>query len=139
MTQPTPEPPHDPYESLGVLPGHAIPGFEALIKQLAPSFGYPAPAYRPAINFGYYANVIPVTADLGVAISTDGVGTKILIAQALEKYDTIGIDCVAMNVNDIICVGATPVSMVDYVAIERAEERFLRELGVGLARGAEEA
>ena len=80
-----------------------------------------------------------MTAELGVAISTDGVGTKNLIAQALEKYDTIGIDCVAMNVNDIICVGATPVSMVDYVAIERAEERFLRELGAGLARGAEEA
>ena len=68
------------------------------------------------------------TASTAIALSTDGVGTKLLIAQELEKYDTVGIDCVAMNANDIICVGARPISMVDYVAVERADPAFLGSL-----------
>ena len=78
--------------------------------------------------------------DLGesmLAISTDGVGTKILVANELEKWDTIGIDCVAMNVNDVLCVGAKPLCFVDYLAVERLDERIAREIGKGLQRGAE--
>jgi phosphoribosylformylglycinamidine cyclo-ligase len=124
------------YSRAGVRPAGEIPGFGALLRRLAVTFTYPAPESRPVIDFGYYANVIPVTPELGVAISTDGVGTKILVAEALGKFDTIGIDCVAMNVNDVICVGAVPLTMVDYVAIESPSDDLLEQLGIGLAEGA---
>src|SRR5579884_2983049 len=78
---------------------------------------------------GYFANVVAVGANLGVAISTDGVGTKLLVAQQLGQYDTIGIDCVAMNVNDVLCVGAEPVALVDYVAVARPDPAMLEALG----------
>ena len=126
------------YSGVGVKAPDEIPGFKALLRALQPTFRYAGSA-RPVIDFGYYANVIPVTPEIGVAISTDGVGTKILVAQALGKYDTVGIDCVAMNANDIICVGARPLAMVDYLAIEEAHDELLSELGKGLARGAEQA
>lgn len=90
------------------------------------------------MGFGFYANVLDLGNNLGLAISTDGVGTKILVAQMMDKYDTIGIDCVAMNVNDIICVGAEPIAMTDYIAVEKDDNpHLLSEVAVGLRRGAE--
>ncbi|KAF5429815.1 phosphoribosylformylglycinamidine cyclo-ligase [Candidatus Methanophagaceae archaeon] len=71
-----------------------------------------------------------------LAISTDGVGSKVLIAARLNKWDTIGIDCIAMNVNDVYCVGATPLSFVDYIAMENPDERIAAEVGKGLEEGA---
>ena len=76
---------------------------------------------------------------VGLAICTDGVGSKTIIADMMGKYDTIGIDCVAMNVNDMICVGATPLSLVDYIAIERSDAAMLDAIGAGLCAGAEMA
>src|SRR5262245_16551222 len=64
---------------------------------------------RVVLPIGYFANVIDV-GGIGIAICTDGVGSKTIVADMMRKYDTIGIDCVAMNVNDMICVGATPLS-----------------------------
>jgi phosphoribosylformylglycinamidine cyclo-ligase len=96
-------------------------------------------AVRPSLPLGYYANVLPVRADLAIAISTDGVGTKLLVAEEMGKLDTVGIDCVAMNANDIVCVGAEPISMVDYIAVEVADAAMLGELGKGLYAGAEAA
>jgi phosphoribosylformylglycinamidine cyclo-ligase len=80
---------------------------------------------------------VPVAPDLGIAISTDGVGTKLLVAQAVGRFDTVGIDCVAMNVNDVLCVGALPVALVDYIALEEATAERLDAIGRGLARGCE--
>jgi phosphoribosylformylglycinamidine cyclo-ligase len=88
------------------------------------------------LESGYFANVIDIGCDVAIAISTDGVGTKILVAQMMDKYDTIGIDCVAMNVNDILCVGAEPIAMVDYVAVQAPEPKLLEEIGKGLYEGA---
>jgi len=90
------------------------------------------------LDLGYFANVIEL-AGQGIAICTDGIGTKALIAQMMERYDTVGIDCVAMNVNDLLCVGAKPVSMVDYIAIEDADPVMIEQLGKGLADGAKMA
>ena len=73
----------------------------------------------------------------GIALSTDGVGTKLLVAEELERWDTVGIDCVAMNVNDVICVGAEPLAMLDYIAVPSADPGVCEQIGVGLARGAE--
>jgi phosphoribosylformylglycinamidine cyclo-ligase len=86
---------------------------------------------------GHYASVIRLDERTGIALSTDGVGTKLLVAEQLGRYDSIGIDCVAMNVNDVICVGAEPLAMLDYIAIDRADPEICAEVGVGLARGAE--
>src|SRR5262249_7348707 len=75
--------------------------------------------------------------NLGIAISTDGVGTKLLVAESVGRYDTVGIDCVAMNVNDVLCVGARPIALVDYVAVVEASAELLGPLGEGIARGCE--
>jgi phosphoribosylformylglycinamidine cyclo-ligase len=88
---------------------------------------------------GHYANVIPVAPNLGIALSTDGVGSKAIVAEQLQRFDTIGIDCVAMNVNDVICVGAEPIAMLDYLSVQSADPEMLRAIGVGLAEGAERA
>jgi phosphoribosylformylglycinamidine cyclo-ligase len=88
---------------------------------------------------GHYASVIRLDEKTGVALSTDGVGTKLAVAEQLRRYDSVGIDCVAMNVNDVICVGAEPLAMLDYVAVEQADDEVCRQIGVGLARGADEA
>jgi phosphoribosylformylglycinamidine cyclo-ligase len=87
---------------------------------------------------GYFANVLDVGGK-GIALCTDGVGSKSVVATMIGKYDTIGIDCVAMNVNDMICVGAEPLSMVDYIAIDKADAKILDEIGIGLAEGAARA
>jgi len=94
---------------------------------------------KPTLPLGYFANVLALSPNLGLAISTDGVGTKILVAQDMGKYDTVGIDCVAMNANDVICVGARPISMVDYIAVQQADPEFLGEIGKGLYEGARQA
>src|SRR5205807_3247176 len=88
------------------------------------------------LPIGYFANVIDLGGGVGLAVSTDGVGTKILIAQMMDKYDTIGIDCVAMNVNDVLCVGAEPTTMVDYLAVQQLRPRLVAEIAEGLKNGA---
>src|SRR5207245_1006030 len=86
---------------------------------------------------GHYASVIRVTPELGVALATDSVGSKVIVAEQTGRFDTIGIDCVAMNVNDLVCVGAEPLALLDYIAVERADEEQLRQLALGLKAGAE--
>jgi phosphoribosylformylglycinamidine cyclo-ligase len=73
---------------------------------------------------------------MGLALTSDGVGTKVLVAQQLGRYDTVGIDCVAMNVNDLLCVGARPLSLVDYIAVQEADPDILADIAKGLAEGA---
>src|SRR5271155_1513431 len=90
------------------------------------------------LDIGYFANVIDI-GGVGLALCTDGVGSKSIVADMLKKYDTIGIDCVAMNVNDVICVGARPISMVDYIAVEAADADMLGAIAIGLAEGARQA
>ena len=59
------------------------------------------------------------------------------MAEQAGRYDTVGIDCVAMNVNDIVCVGAEPIALLDYLAVEQADPEVMRQIAVGLKRGAE--
>jgi phosphoribosylformylglycinamidine cyclo-ligase len=124
----------DAYAKAGVDQGAADSAVSALVGALGairldrPSAQVPLP--------GHYASVIRIAENLGVALSTDGVGTKLMIAEELGRLDTVGIDCVAMNVNDVICVGAEPLAMLDYIAIERADPEVCEQLGIGLARGA---
>ena len=66
---------------------------------------------------------------------TDGVGTKIRIAQLMDKHNTVGIDCVAMCVNDIICCGAKPLFFLDYIAIGKNEPEKVATIVSGVAEG----
>ena len=108
----------------------------AAIKGTWPAAGQPGAV---ALDIGYFANVVDIGGGAGLALCTDGVGSKSIVADMMKKYDTIGIDCVAMNVNDLICVGARPVSMVDYIAVEAADADMLGTLAIGLAEGARQA
>lgn len=93
--------------------------------------------YRDIItDSGHYAALVKLN-DKAIAMSTDGVGSKILIAKMMEKYDTIGIDCIAMVVNDILCVGAEPIALVDYLAVEEPNPEIAEEIADGLVKGAE--
>ncbi len=86
---------------------------------------------------GHYASVIRIAPDLGVALATDSVGSKVIVAEQAQRFGTIGIDCVAMNVNDLICVGAEPLALLDYLAVESRRPdpaRGARRAGCGRAR-----
>ena len=85
-----------------------------------------------------YAGLIDI-GDRYLALATDGVGTKLLVAEAIGDYSTIGIDCIAMNVNDLVAAGVEPVAFVDYLAIDEPDEDLTNEIGEGLAVGLEEA
>lgn len=125
----------DAYAKAGVDQGAADSAVDGLVRALgAIQLGRPS---RQVPLPGHYASVIKLDERTGIALSTDGVGTKLLVAEQLGRFDTIGIDCVAMNVNDVICVGAEPLAMLDYIAIERADPEVCEQVGVGLARGAE--
>ena len=87
-------------------------------------------------GFGHYAGIVEIPGRKLLATHTDGVGTKVVIANMMKKYDTIGIDCVAMNVNDVICVGATPISFVDYIAANKNNQRIFEKIVEGLVQGA---
>jgi phosphoribosylformylglycinamidine cyclo-ligase len=88
---------------------------------------------------GHYAAVLEVAPNLGIAVGTDGVGSKLIVAEQAGRYDTVGIDCVAMNVNDVVCVGAEPLAVLDYLAVERMDEEAMRSIAIGLKTGAEQA
>jgi phosphoribosylformylglycinamidine cyclo-ligase len=125
----------DAYAKAGVDQGAADSAVAGLVKALgAIQLGRPS---RQVPLPGHYASVIKLDERTGIALSTDGVGTKLMVAEELGRFDSIGIDCVAMNVNDVICVGAEPLAMLDYIAIDRADPAVCAEVGVGLARGAE--
>jgi len=89
-------------------------------------------------DVGSFANVMDF-GDYALALCMDGVGSKVLVAQELGKYDTVGIDCVAMNVNDAICLGAEPVSMVDYIAMQHLDDEIAKDISKGLYEGAKQA
>ncbi|WP_158056690.1 phosphoribosylformylglycinamidine cyclo-ligase [Halorussus halophilus] len=90
------------------------------------------------IDESEYAGLIDI-GDRYLALATDGVGTKLLVAEALGDYSTVGIDCMAMNANDLVASGVEPVAFVDYLAVDEPSEEFSEQVGDGLAAGAEEA
>jgi phosphoribosylformylglycinamidine cyclo-ligase len=92
-----------------------------------------------AVDVGYFASVLELVPGMGLAVAADGVGTKLLVSQIVGRYDTVGIDLVAMNVNDLVCVGAEPIAILDYVAVEGLDAEMLDGIGRGLYEGARQA
>ena len=126
------------YKTAGVDTTAAQSGLQKIIAAIKQTWPAPGTIGAVKLDIGYFANVIDI-GGIGLAICTDGVGSKTIIAQMTGRYDTIGIDCVAMNVNDVICVGARPISMVDYIAVENADAEMLGAIAIGLAAGAKQA
>ncbi|MDE3134686.1 MAG: phosphoribosylformylglycinamidine cyclo-ligase [Acidobacteriota bacterium] len=131
----------DAYAAAGVDTHQADQGVAAIVGVLKAietgreSLSVPLP--------GHYASVMrlpgALAPNVGIALATDSVGSKVIVAEQTGRFDTIGIDCVAMNVNDLICVGAQPLALLDYIAVERAEPELLAAIGRGLAVGAADA
>lgn len=110
---------------------------ERLINLAKTTFNFRKTIGKPQIDIGHFAALVNIGMNNSLAIKTDGVGTKTFIAQMMKKYDTIGIDCVAMNVNDIICVGAEPISLLDYIAVQDPDPDMIEDIGKGLVKGCE--
>ena len=125
----------DAYTRAGVSQRHADSAVAALVSHLSrietgkPSRVVPLP--------GHYASVLRIDDRNGIAFGTDGVGTKMVVAERMDRFDTIGIDCIAMNVNDLVCVGAEPIALVDFILCRTANPEICGAIGQGLRRGAE--
>lgn len=108
----------------------SIEAMKAVLKSRRKGFG------APMTEIGHYAGLLDM-GSFALAMTTDGVGSKVLIANAISKWDTVGIDCIAMNVNDLYAIGAEPIAFVDYLAVEKVDPERAAQIAVGLARGAE--
>jgi phosphoribosylformylglycinamidine cyclo-ligase len=130
---------HTAYRDSGVDTDEADVGLHRLVEHITRTWPPRDKFGGVQLDIGYFANIIDIGGGVGLVICTDGVGSKAIIAQMMDKYDTIGIDCIAMNVNDLICVGARPLSLVDYIAVEHVNAQVLEAIGIGLADGARQA
>jgi len=127
------------YSGAGVDTSAAARETSALARVLARTASFREGTGESVLDHGYYASALRITDDLALAVCTDGVGSKLMVAERMDKLDTVGIDCIAMNVNDLVCVGAEPLALVDYVAVESLRPGLLEEIAKGLVEGARQA
>jgi phosphoribosylformylglycinamidine cyclo-ligase len=121
------------YAQAGVdisLENRSIEAMKSVLTTRRKGFG------APLTDIGHYAGLLDM-GSFALAMTTDGVGSKVLIANAISKWDTVGIDCIAMNVNDLYAIGAEPIAFVDYLAVEKVDPERAEQIAIGLARGAE--
>ena len=108
----------------------SIDAMKAVLTTKRKGFG------APLTEIGHYAGLLDM-GSFALAMTTDGVGSKVLIASAMMKWDTVGIDCIAMNVNDLYAIGAEPIAFVDYLAVEKVDHERSGQIAIGLQKGAE--
>lgn len=125
------------YRDVGVDIGSVRRGHKSIGEIIAVTHKM-LPFGKVATGFGHYAGLVKLGRET-IALHTDGVGTKVIVAQMMNKFSTVGIDCIAMNVNDIICVGAQPIAFVDYIALRHPNESLLQEIARGLVKGAQQS
>jgi phosphoribosylformylglycinamidine cyclo-ligase len=89
-------------------------------------------------SVGHFAGLIDF-GEMALALTTDGVGTKMLVADQMQDWSTVGIDCIAMNVNDLYVMNMEPVAFVDYIATDKLSEEKMAQIGTGLNEGARQA
>jgi phosphoribosylformylglycinamidine cyclo-ligase len=125
------------YEKAGVNV-HKIRSIQKNIgKMITKSYSFQKMG-KVILGFGHYSGLISI-GNTVLALHTDGVGTKVLVAQKMKCFDTIGIDCIAMNVNDIICTGAQPFAFVDYIGLKKVNDELVKKIMKGLITGAKAA
>lgn len=120
------------YREAGVDIRLEADGVAALVRELTHRRAGP---YAPVGGTGHFAGLIEFGEHV-LALATDGVGTKMMVADAVRDWSTVGIDCIAMNVNDLYVMNIEPVAFVDYIATERVDPAQMAELGRGLNEGA---
>jgi len=119
--------------------GVDISAEEEAIRALQKHFKAKKKGRGSPINIeGAYAGLLDM-GDFIIGITTDGVGSKVLVATEMGNWKTIGIDCMAMNVNDLYAMGLEPMAFVDYLAMESIEPSIADQIGQGLAKGAKMA
>ncbi|MEA3203664.1 MAG: phosphoribosylformylglycinamidine cyclo-ligase [Thermoplasmata archaeon] len=111
----------------------AVEALAAMVSFHRTGFG------APMGKIGHFAGLVDFGAEDALVLCTDGVGSKVEVANALRKWDTVGIDCVAMNVNDALCVGAEPLAFVDYLAVQDPDPELTKQVGIGLNEGARQS
>ena len=128
------------YAKAGVDVSQVRKSHEALARLLESTFRTrKGKVGHPVFPIGHYAGLVDLKDGRVLSLHTDSVGTKVIIAQLMRTYDTIGIDCVAMCANDLICTGAEPISFLDYLAMAKHDRRIVDEIAVGLVKGAKQA
>lgn len=126
------------YRDAGVDTSEADNGLKKLVRRVVKTWPPEHQFGSVQLGIGYFANVVDF-GGTGLAICMDGVGSKAIVAGDMNCYDTIGIDCVAMNVNNLICVEARPVSFVDYIGVEEIDEFMIDQISIGLVEGAQQS
>lgn len=124
------------YAASGVDEPREQQALAGMLRNFARTVGVRTGVGSAIAETDHFGSLIRLAGNLGLAITTDGVGTKLMLAQQLRRYKEIAHDLVANNVNDVLCMGATPVSLVDYIGIDVADERFLEEFSSALADAA---
>ena len=130
---------HLSYAEAGVDTDAAARGLAALLGWVRRTEAYRTGLGAPLVPNGFFANVLGMTDRLSLAISTDGVGSKSAVAQLAGRYESIGWDAVAVNVNDVVCVGAEPAALVDYISLQAPHPDLLEQLGKGMHDAAQRA
>ena len=131
----------DPYASAGVDEEHEQDVFARAMRPWLARTKVRSPLVTQITGLasGYFATMLHIPPGPPLALTTDGVGTKILLAREANRWEPVGVDCVANNVNDVICTGAVPLALLDYIATDRIDEAVLEAVARGLYLGAEEA
>jgi phosphoribosylformylglycinamidine cyclo-ligase len=128
------------YARAGVDRGQISAAHRILARKLATTFQTRKRRFgQPVFPIGHYAGLVDIGDGRVLSLHTDSVGTKVMVAQLMRKYDTIGIDCVAMCANDLICTGSEPVAFLDYLAVSKPNSAVTAEIADGLVEGARQA
>ena len=128
------------YAKAGVDSRHVREAHKLLARRLESTFQLrKGKVGWPLVPIGHYAGLVDLGAGKVLGLHTDSVGTKVLVAHMMDRFDTVGIDCVAMCANDLICTGAEPISFLDYMAMNRPDRSIVEEVAIGLVKGAREA
>jgi phosphoribosylformylglycinamidine cyclo-ligase len=106
------------------------------LKKLQETYKYSA---RGPVMRLPYGNIFPINKNIYLDLVIEGVGTKVLLAQLAEKYDTVGVDAVAMAVNDVIRSGATPLAIADNIHAQTSNPKLVKAWLEGIAKGAAQA
>src|SRR5947199_9444909 len=128
------------YAKAGVDSRHVRASHEVLARRIESTFQTRKRKVGwPLFPIGHYAGLVDLGDGRALSLHTDSVGTKVLVAEMMGRYDTIGIVCVAMCANDLICTGAEPISFLDYMAMARHDRNIVEEIAAGLVEGAKQA
>src|SRR6202451_846586 len=138
-TPQTPEPASTSYAQAGVDEEREQAAFARVMRPWLARTRVKSPMVTAITGLasGYFATLMHLPPGPPIALTTDGVGTKIMLAEEANHWEPVGIDCVANNVNDLICVGAVPLALLDYIATDRIDETVLDEIARGLFLGSE--